>query len=43
MLHEAQTEITNMVTAAVEKITSKQSTSDAFDQFLNSAKRGDSK
>ena len=43
MLREAQVEITNMVTAAAEKIAAKQSTSDAFDQFLSASKRGDNK
>ncbi len=41
ILKEAQGEITNMVTTATEKIISSDDTSDAFDQFLRAAQRGD--
>lgn len=41
VLAEAQNEITNMVTNATEKIVLSASTSDAFDQFLAAAKRGE--
>lgn len=40
MLKEAKNEITEIVTNATEKIVSKGSTSDAFDQFLSVAQRG---
>lgn len=42
MLKEAQGEITEMVTNAAQKIVSGESTSDAFDQFLAVAQRGES-
>ena len=40
MLKEAQSEITAMVSDAAEKLVANYSTSEAFDQFLSSAKRG---
>ena len=40
MLNEAQNEITSMVASAAEKLVAKYSTSEAFDQFLDTAKRG---
>ena len=43
MLKEAQDEITDMVTKAAEKLVYKSSTSQAFDQFLDTAKRGENK
>lgn len=42
ILREAQGEIADMVTAATEKIISGTATSDAFDQFLAAAQRGES-
>ena len=41
MLKEAQTEITDMVASAAEKLVAQSTTSQAFDQFLESAKRGE--
>lgn len=41
ILKEAQKEITEMVTSATGKIVSGESTSDAFDQFLTAAQRGE--
>ena len=41
VLKEAQDEITAMVTSATEKIVLNSSTSDAFDEFLAAAKRGE--
>ena len=41
MLKEAQTEITDMVASAAEKLVAQSTTSQAFDQFLNTAKRGE--
>lgn len=41
MLKEAQTEITDMVAGAAEKLVAQSTTSQAFDQFLESAKRGE--
>lgn len=41
MLKEAQTEITDMVASAAEKLVAQATTSQAFDQFLESAKRGE--
>ena len=40
MLHEAQNEITDMVASAAEKLVAQSTTSEAFDQFLDAAKRG---
>ncbi len=40
MLHEAQNEITGMVESAAEKLVAQSTTSEAFDQFLDAAKRG---
>lgn len=42
ILASAQNEILDMAAAAAEKIVKEKSTSDAYDSFLNSAKRGDS-
>lgn len=41
MLKEAQAEITDMVTSAAEKLVAQSSTSQAFDQFLETAKRSE--
>ena len=41
MLQEAQTEIADMVASAAEKLVSQSSTSQAFDQFLDTAERGE--
>lgn len=41
MLKEAQTEITDMVANAAEKLAARSTTSQAFDQFLSAAKRGE--
>ena len=40
MLKEAQTEITDMVAKAAEKLVAQSTTSQAFDQFLGAAERG---
>ena len=40
MLKEAQTEITDMVAKAAEKLVAQSTTSEAFDQFLGAAERG---
>lgn len=42
MLSEVKNEISDIVTDAVEKIISDPNTSDAYDHFLESVKRGDS-
>lgn len=42
MLKEAQGEIMDLVSAAAEKLVTQSTTSQAFDQFLDAAKRGDS-
>lgn len=41
MLQEAQTEIADMVASAAEKLVAQSSTSQAFDQFLDTAERGE--
>ena len=41
LLESAQNEIADMVTHATEKIVVNASTSDAFDNFLNSVKRSE--
>lgn len=41
MIKEAQTEIADMVTTATEKLVINSSTSDAYDHFLDAAKRGE--
>lgn len=40
MLREAENEITDMVAAAADKLVAQSTTSQAFDQFLDAAKRG---
>ena len=40
MLREAENEITDMVSAAADKMVAQSTTSQAFDQFLDAAKRG---
>ena len=40
MLREVESEITDMVAAAADKLVAQSSTSQAFDQFLDAAKRG---
>lgn len=42
MLRQAQSEITGMIADAAEKIVAQSTTSEAFDQFLDAAKRGES-
>lgn len=41
MIKEAQNEIADMVTSATEKLVVNSSTSEAYDQFLDAAKRGE--
>lgn len=42
IISDAQTEISDMIVNATEKLVLGESTSEAYDQFLNAAERGDS-